>query len=325
MLGTWMTVAVMADRCLLLALALTLSVSAANAEEPKPGCQIGRLAGHVVWKDGPARTVLVRHVGIVGERRLPTCIEYGDQVTVEEGSAARVILATRQLELPGPSGQPPNGRSWLVPNEPPGRAVGTAWDTIGAMFHVAMGPTQMVTNSMTGRGAASCPPGRLATTPLLAVERLRDPMQILGDDLVAIVPFWQESSDPRLVRARLRRADGSVIVAGATCRASSLSLPIRRGELHSGEQLSLELQDEQDRSVRYEIRIVAHATLPQPQGQTQGGPQVETSDDWLSAAWRLMTGVEGLQLDAVSRLARVSETTFGAQRLLGAVATGTPF
>ncbi len=325
MLGTWMTLAVMADRCLLLVLALTLSVAAANAEEPKPGCQIGRLAGHVVWKDGPARTVLIRHVGIVGERRLPTCIEYGDEVTVEEGSAARVILATRQLELPGPSEQPPNGRSWLVPNEPPGRAVGTAWDTIGAMFHVAMGPTQMVTTSMTGRGAASCPPGRLATTPLLAVERLRDPMQVLGDDLVAIVPFWQESSDPRLVRARLRRADGSVIVAGATCRASSLSLPIRRGELHAGEQLSLELQDEQDRSVRYEIRIVAHAALPQPQGQIQGGAQAERPDDWLSAAWRLMTGVEGLQLDSVSRLARVSETTFGAQRLLGAVATGTPF
>jgi len=325
MLGTWMTVAIMAGRCLLLVLALTLSISAASAEEPKPGCQIGRLAGHVLWKGGPARTVLVRHFGIVGERTLPTCVEYGDEVTVEEGSAAQVVLANQKLDLPGPSGQPPNGLSLLVPNEPRGRAVETAWDTIDAMFHVAMGPTQTVTTSMTGRGAASCPPGQLATTPLLAVERLRDPVQVLGDDLVAIVPFWRESSDPRLVRARLRRADGSVIVAGATCRASSLSLPIRRGDLHVGEQLSLELQDEQDRSVRYEIRIVAHAALPQPQGQVQGGAQVERPDDWLPAAWRLMTGVEGLQLDSVSRLARVSETTFGAQRLLGAVATGTPF
>ena len=319
--ATWMKVVGMAGRWLFLVLALILSTPSAKADELKRSCQIGRMAGHVVWKNGPARTVQVQHGGIVEEWTLPTCIEYGDEVTVEEGSAARVILATQQLELPGPSGQSSNGRSWPVPNEPPGRAIGTARDTASALFHIAMGPTQTVTTSMTGRGAASCPPGQPATTPLLAVERLRNPVQVLGDDLVAIVPFWQESSDPRLVRVRLKRADGSVIVAGATCRASSLSLPIRRGELLAGEQLSLELQDEQDRSVRYEIRIVAHATLPQPQRD----PQVQKPDDWLSAAWRLMTGLDGLQLDAVSRLARASETTFGAQRLLGAVATETPF
>lgn len=325
MLRKWSRVAGHANQWMLLVLALTYSTPGARAEEQKPSCQIGRMAGHVVWKEGPERTVLVRHGGIVEERMLPTCIEYGDEVTVTEGSAARVILANKQLELPGPSGQSPNGRSWTVPKVPPGRAVGTTWDTIGAMFHLAMGPTQTVTTSMTGRGAASCPPGPLATTPLLAVERLRDPVQVLGDDLVAVVPFWQESSDPRLVRARLRRADGSVIVAGATCRASSLSLPIRRGELRAGDQLSLELQDEQDRLMRYEIRIVAHANLPQPKGQIPVESRAETPDDWMSAAWRLMTGAESLQLDAVSRLARVSEVTFGAQRLLGAVATDTPF
>jgi hypothetical protein len=115
----------------------------------------------------------------------------------------------------------------------------------------------------------------------------------------------------------LLRADGSVLLQAATCHGSSLPLPLHADDIHPDDRLTLVLTDTHGGSLRYDITVVAPGSLPQP--------PVKLPEDWLVATWRLAAQAADTHLDAITRLAAASETSFGAQRVLGAVADDAPF
>jgi hypothetical protein len=161
----------------------------------------------------------------------------------------------------------------------------------------------------------ACPPSSGTPPPLAPVQRLDQTSQQIGADLHTVVAMWAPAAQSRLVRAQLLRADGSVIVRASTCGANSLALAVE--DLHPGDHLTLVMNDTLDGALHYDITVVAPDSMPQP--------PAKVTQDWLAATWRLAAAGPGTNLDSITRVAKASETSFGAQRVLGAVATDTPF
>ena len=296
----------------LLAFLLLLAPPSVAAAEGRHYCALDTVAGHVLAPEsGASITVQIAHGKIPASYPLPTCFDYGDVITAGDGVTVQIVTASGTVTFEGgPSKQ------YRMPDAT-GHPTGSATAFLSALYQIAFGPTEVVSVYATGRGGTACPPGRTVPPPLAALSRLPEQAQQIGSDLRVIVALWKPSEEPRLVRAKLLRPDGSVVAFGATCRGSTIQLPLRTGALHAGDALILKLTDEQGGQLLYDIAVVAPETLPQP-------PQ-SLGQDWLVAAWRLAKAGPGNRLDSVGRLAQVSETEFGAQRLLGAIATDTSF
>jgi hypothetical protein len=222
-----------------------------------------------------------------------------------------VITASKQFDVS--YGETPQ---FLVPAAME-QAPGSWHDFFATLKQGITGPTETVPLYAASRGAPSCPAGHGTPPPLSPVARLSGTEQRIGADLRAIVAVWRQAPEPRLVRVRLLRQDGSLIVGAASCRSATLPLLLRSSDLHPGDQLSLQLTDEQGGSLRYNLTVVSPDGLPQP-------PE-KFPEDWLVATWRLSAGPPDTVLDSVARLGKASETSFGAQRMLGAVVADAPF
>jgi hypothetical protein len=290
-------------------------IEAAEAEGPHR-CAIDQVAGQVKWQAGAKRELRITAGGHAFTVSLPTCIEYGDHLQGPDhdpGIFVQVNTATESFDR-----VPLNEDSdWSVPQPSTPPVKGPWTQFLSVVWQGLTGPTTRISFYAAARAASACPPAHGAPPPLAPVGRLSETNQRIGADLRAIVAMWQPSPEPRLVRAKLLRSDGSVMVQGATCRDSNVVLPLRSTDLHAGDSLVLQLTDTQGGSLRYTLAVVAPDSLPQP--------PVKPPQDWLVAMWRLAAMGADTRLDAIARVAKASETSFGAQRVLGAVEADAPF
>jgi hypothetical protein len=274
-------------------------------------CAIDKIAGQVKAKSGKDITISITRNGQPSPTKLPTCVEYGDRLEVGPAITVHVETATEEFDIPRDA----NPR-WDVPpaDNPPARSTGQIF---AALWHAVTGPREALLIHAASRVGMACPPANGTPPPLAPVQRLAETDQQIGADLRVVVAMWKPTTETRLVRAKLLRADDSVVAQAAGCRGSSLPLPVHADELHPGDRLNLLITDNHGGSLRYNIIVVAPDKLPQPPEQL--------AQDWLTATWRIAAAGPATNLDSVARVAKASETSFGAQRVLGAVATDTPF
>jgi hypothetical protein len=310
----------------LLALAVALDPASAADSAPCPieqgpgaaadsaSCPIEQVVGQIQRIEGDQRVVHIHR----NNREIPltprACILYCD--VLEAGIDAEVTIDTAKgtRHVGGsfePKWEAPGARSKAAPN---------VSVFLSTLFNELMSPTRRQTIFMWSRGGvdpSECAPSGVSGLPLLPLRRLQGADQIVGADLRYIVAAWMPSLEPRDVQARFLGADGIPIVQSHTCLDAHLVMPLPMGRLHPGDHLALEITDGQGESMRYNIIVVEPTTLPQP--------TVKLQEEWLLAAWRLAVAAPGTHLDAIARLQTAPPESLGAQLILRAVWTDTPF
>ena len=111
-------------------------------------------------------------------------------------------------------------------------------------------------------------------------------------------------------------SDGEIIASDHSCQESHVFLPVRAGQLHAGDRLTLEVTDNVGGALHYDISVIEPTKLPVP--------PVAIAEDWLVAAWRL-AAVPDARLDAISRIQGAHTDALAARRILGNVWTDAPF
>jgi hypothetical protein len=163
----------------------------------------------------------------------------------------------------------------------------------------------------TGEAPDKCVPAHEAASPLVPLDRLAETRQRIGADLAKLVAAWKPSGQPHSVRAILQRKDGRVIGQAETCSTGHVSLPLRPGNLHPNETLTLEVVDKQGGRLTYELIVVEPKDLPLPPADIQS--------QWLVAAWRLAAGPPDTRLDSIARLQTAPPDALAAQAISEAV------
>lgn len=297
---------------MLAAMVLNLAPKAAAAEAP-PACPLELVAATVHAVDGvdAGKQVTIQRGATTYTASLPACLQYGDGVTPVGDISLKVVTANKTILIPGDE-----SRGWKVPPaaEP---QTGSTRGFFATIFQGVVRDTRALPFYSAGRAGGACPPASTPPPPLAPLARLRATEQRIGADLRAIVAIWQPAAAPRVVSAELLRADGTLLVDASTCTATMLLLKLRANDLHTGDRLTLRITDDRGGALQYNITVIPPATLPHP--------AEAVSPEWLLATWRLGNAPADTNLDAIARVAKASALSFGAQRVLGAVATDAPF
>ena len=96
-----------------------------------------------------------------------------------------------------------------------------------------------------------------------------------------------------------------------TCSTGHVALPLRPGDIHPNETLTLEIVDGQGGRLTYELIVVEPKDLPLPPADIQS--------QWLVAAWRLAAGPPDTRLDSIARLQTAPPDALAAQAISEAV------
>ena len=131
--------------------------------------------------------------------------------------------------------------------------------------------------------------------------------RLIGADLAEIVAAWKPSGLPHSVRAILQGKEGGVISQAETCSSSHVALPLRPGDVHANETLTLQVVDGRGGRLTYELIVVEPKALPLPPAAVQS--------QWLVAAWRLAAGPPDTRLDSIARLQTAPPDTLAAQAI----------
>jgi hypothetical protein len=163
----------------------------------------------------------------------------------------------------------------------------------------------------TGEAPDKCVPAQEGASPLAPLDRLGETRQRIGADLAEIVAAWKPSAHPHSVRAILRGKEGGVISQAETCSSGHVALPLRPGDIHPNETLTLEVVDGRGGRLAYELMVVEPKDLPRP--------PADIPSQWLIAAWRLAAGPPDTRLDSLARLQTAPPDTLAAQAISEAV------
>ena len=204
-----------------------------------------------------------------------TCIDYGDRL--EAGPEAVVTIETTK-------GKRHIGGSYDAVFQAPEASEAVS---PGAMSYVASLYHNLFSRSSptvyaTGRGLEDCQQAEEEALPLVPLDRLGQSHQEIGADLKEIVAAWKPSAPPHSVQATLRGKDGAAIARADSCGSAHVTLPLRPGDLHPNDALTLEIVDGRGERLDYDLIVVEPKDLPVPPGPLPS--------EWLTAAWRLAAG-----------------------------------
>jgi hypothetical protein len=163
----------------------------------------------------------------------------------------------------------------------------------------------------TGEPPDKCVPAQEAASPLVPLDRLGETRQRIGADLTTIIAAWKPSGQPHSVRAILHGKEGRVISQAETCSSAHVALPLRPGDIHPYETLTLEVVDGRGGRLTYELIVVEPKDLPPP--------PTDIPSQWLVAAWRLAAGPPDTRLDSLARLQTAPPDSLAAQAISEAV------
>jgi hypothetical protein len=158
-----------------------------------------------------------------------------------------------------------------------------------------------------GEAPNQCVPARDGESPLAPLDWLAETRQRIGADLAEIVAAWKPSGLPHSVRAIRQGKEGGVISQAETCSSSHVALPLRPGDVHANETLTLQVVDGRGGRLTYELIVVEPKALPLPPAAVQS--------QWLVAAWRLAAGPPDTRLDSIARLQTAPPDTVAAQAI----------
>ena len=95
-----------------------------------------------------------------------------------------------------------------------------------------------------------------------------------------------------------------MISQAETCSTGHIALPLRPGDIHPNEMLTLEVVDGRGGRLTYELIVVEPKDLPLP--------PADIPSQWLVAAWRLAAGPPDTRLDSIARLQTAPPDTLAA-------------
>jgi hypothetical protein len=285
------------------------------AAADEKACPIARVVARVQSVAGDAQKAEIKRAptGDVVPATPGACVLYGDRL--EAGPEAVVTIETTNgVRHVGGQYDPIFAAPEAVESVSPGVAsyVGAFYRSLFAgsvMTAYATGRANLL--DATGEAPDKCVPAQEAASPLAPLDRLVETRQRIGADLAKIVAAWKPSGQPHSVRAILRGKEGGVISQAETCSTGHVALPLRPGDIHPNETLTLEVVDGRGGRLTYELIIVEPKDLPLP--------PAAIPSQWLVAAWRLAAGPPDTRLDSIARLQTAPPDTLAAQAIAEAV------
>jgi hypothetical protein len=278
-------------------------------------CPIARVVARVQSVAGDTEKAEIKRApaGDVVPVTPGACVLYGDRL--EAGPEAVVTLETTNgVRHVGGQYDPVFAAPEAVEAVSPG--VGSY---VGA-FYRSLFTRSVLTAAATGRASLldatgktpdKCVPAQEAASPLAPLDRLAETRQRIGADLTKIVAAWKPSGQPHSVRAILHGKEGGVISQAETCSSGHVALPLRPGDIHSNETLTLEVVDGRGGRLTYELIVIEPKDLPLP--------PADIPSQWLVAAWRLAAGPPDTRLDSLARLQTAPPDALAAQAISEAV------
>ena len=233
-----------------------------------------------------------------------TRICYGDRLEV--GPEAVVTLETTKgkRHIGGsydPVFQAPEASDAVSPG---------AQSYLGSLYHNIFKKSGLTVYA-TGRGFEQCRPQEEEPLPLVPLDRMSETRQRIGADLREIVAAWKPSAPPRTVRTTLRGRNGNAIAEAETCDGAHMTLPLRPGDLHLNDVLTLEIADNHGQRLNYNLVVVPPNELP--------NPPAALPSQWLIAAWRLAAGPPDTRIDSIARLQSAPPDALVARKISDAV------
>jgi hypothetical protein len=293
--------------------ALGAGPSLAVADEK--ACPIARVVASVQSVSGDAAKAEIKRApnGDIVPVTPGACVLYGDRLEVGLEAVVTIETTSGVRHVGGPYDP-----AFAAPEADETVSPGVA-SYVGA-FYRSLFTKSVLTAAATGRAslidaageaAEPCIPDKEAASPLAPLNRLAETRQRIGADLTEIVAAWKPSDRPHSVRAILRGKDGRVIGQAETCSAGHVALPLRPGDIHPNDMLTLEVVDGRGGRLTYELSVVEPKYLPQP--------PVAAPSHWLVAAWRLAAGPPDTRLDSIARLQTAPPDALAAQAISEAV------
>jgi hypothetical protein len=233
-----------------------------------------------------------------------TCIDYGDRL--EAGPEAVVTIETTKgkRHIGGsydPVFQAPEASEAVSPG---------AMSYVASLYHNLFSRSSPTVYA-TGRGLEDCQQAEEEALPLVPLDRLGQTHQEIGADLKEIVAAWKPSAAPHSVQATLRGRDGNAIARADSCGSAHVTLPLRPGDLHPNDALTLEIVDGRGGRLDYDLIVVEPKELPAPPGPLPS--------EWLIAAWRLAAGPPETRLDSIARLQTAPPDALAARSISEAI------
>jgi hypothetical protein len=303
--------AILAANVLVAALGAGPNFAAADEK----ACPIARVVARVQSVAGDAQKAEIKRAptGDVVPATPGACVLYGDRL--EAGPEAVVTIETTNgVRHVGGQYDPVFAAPEAVEAVSPGVA-----SYVGA-FYRSLFAGSVMTAAATGRASLldaggeapdTCVPSQEGASPLAPLDRLVETRQRIGADLAKIVAAWKPSGQPHSVRAILHGKEGGVISQAETCSTGHVALPLRPGDLHPNEILTLEVVDGRGGRLIYELIVVEPGDLPLP--------PADIPSQWLVAAWRLAAGPPDTRLDSIARLQTAPPDTLAAQAISEAI------
>jgi hypothetical protein len=293
------------------ALGAGLNVAAADEK----ACPIARVVARVQSVAGDAQKAEIKHAPTGGgvPATPGACVLYGERLEVGP-EAVVTIETTNGVRHVGGQYDPVFAAPEAVEAVSPGVSsyVGALYRSLFAgnvMTAAATGRASLL--DATGEAPDTCVPAQEGASPLVPLDRLGETRQRIGADLAEIVAAWKPSGRPHSVRAILRGKEGGVISQAETCSSAHVALPLRPGDVHPNETLTLEVVDGRGGRLTYELIVVEPKDLPLP--------PAAIPSQWLVAAWRLAAGPPDTRLDSLARLQTAPPDTLAAQAISEAV------
>jgi hypothetical protein len=293
--------------------ALGAGLNVADADEK--ACPIARVVARVQSLAGDAQKAQIKRAptGDVAPARPGACVLYGERLEVGP-EAVVTIETTNGVRHVGGQYDPVFAAPDAVEAVSPGVSsyVGALYRSLFAesvMTAAATGRASLL--DATGEAPDQCVPAQEGASPLVPLDRLGETRQRIGADLAEIVAAWKPSGRPHSVRAILRGKEGGVISQAETCSSAHVALPLRPGDVHPNETLTLEVVDGRGGRLTYELIVVEPKDLPLP--------PAAIPSQWLVAAWRLAAGPPDTRLDSLARLQTAPPDTLAAQAIFEAV------
>jgi hypothetical protein len=303
--------AILAANVLVAALGAGPNVAAADEK----ACPIARVVARVQSVAGDAQKAQIKRAptGDVAPATPGACVLYGERLEV--GPEAVVTLETTNgVRHVGGQYDPVFAAPEAVEAVSPGVS-----SYVGALYR-SLFAGNVMTAAATGRASLldatdeapdQCVPAQEGASPLIPLDRLAVTRQRIGADLSKIIAAWKPSAHPHSVRAILRGKEGGVISQAETCSSGHVALPLRPGDIHANETLTLEVVDGRGGKLTYELIVVEPKDLPLP--------PANIPSQWLVAAWRLAAGPPDTRLDSLARLQTAPPDALAAQAISEAV------
>lgn len=232
------------------------------------------------------------------------CIRYGDRLEVGPDAVVTIETTKGKRHIGGSYDavfQAPEASEAVSPG---------AVSYLASLYHNLFSNSGLTVYA-TGRALEDCQQAKDEALPLAPLDRLSETHQQIGADLREIVAAWKPSVQPQSVQATLHGKDGNVIARAESCAGGHVALPLRPGDLHPDDPLTLEIVDGRGDRLDYELTVVQPKDLPVPPSPL--------SSEWLIAAWRLAAGPPEFRLDSIARLQTAPSDALAARKISEAV------